>query len=173
MPTEIRPVGPDDADELAALLTANRDFLSRWEPTRPDTYFTPAGQRALIEDAARSRASDRLFPYVILADGELIGRITLSNVIRWNFQSCNIGYWVSERHNRRGHATDAVRQVCRVAFDELGLHRVEAGTLPTNAASQRVLVKTGFTKLGIAPKYLKIAEAWEDHILFQRIADDG
>jgi ribosomal-protein-alanine N-acetyltransferase len=102
-----------------------------------------------------------------------IGRITLSNVIRWNFQSCNVGYWVSEAHNGLGHATAALGQMCRVAFDELGLHRIEAGTLLANEASQQVLQKSGFTKIGIAQKYLNIANVWRDHVLFQRVVEDA
>ena len=51
----------------------------------------------------------------------------------------------------------------------LGLHRVEAGTLVHNVASQRVLLRTGFSQYGLAPKFLFIAGDWQDHILFQRI----
>jgi [ribosomal protein S5]-alanine N-acetyltransferase len=172
MAAEIRPVQPDDADELSALLTANRDFLARWEAARPDEFFTADGQRRWIENALRGRANGDISPYVIVADGDLVGRITLSNVIRWNFQSCNVGYWVSQAHNGLGHATAALGQMCRVAFDDLGLHRIEGGTLLANAASQRVLQKSGFTRIGIAPKYLKIADVWQDHVLFQRVAEN-
>ena len=59
----------------------------------------------------------------------------------------------------------------RQAFGPLGLHRVEAGTLVDNGASQRVLEKNGFERIGVAPSYLRIAGAWRDHILFQRLAD--
>jgi [ribosomal protein S5]-alanine N-acetyltransferase len=40
-----RLVQPADASELAALLTANRNFLAPWEPFRPEDYFTADGQR--------------------------------------------------------------------------------------------------------------------------------
>lgn len=63
--------------------------------------------------------------------------------------------------------------MCRVARDEIGLHRVEAGTLLDNAASQRVLAKAGFTPYGIAPRYLHVNGAWRDHRLFQRLLHDA
>jgi ribosomal-protein-alanine N-acetyltransferase len=53
------------------------------------------------------------------------------------------------------------------------LHRIEAGTLAHNAASQRVLEHNGFVRFGLAPKHLKIAGKWQDHIMFQRLAFDG
>jgi len=35
-----------------------------------------------------------------------------------------------------------------------------------------VLRRTGFTLIGLAPRYLRIAGQWRDHLLFQRLADD-
>jgi ribosomal-protein-alanine N-acetyltransferase len=54
------------------------------------------------------------------------------------------------------------------AFAELDLHRLEAGTLVDNLASQRVLTKNGFERIGLARNYLHISGAWRDHVLFQR-----
>jgi [ribosomal protein S5]-alanine N-acetyltransferase len=34
-------------------------------------------------------------------------------------------------------------------------------------ASQRILLRTGFAQYGMAPKYLKIAGRWQDHLMFQ------
>jgi [ribosomal protein S5]-alanine N-acetyltransferase len=59
-----------------------------------------------------------------------------------------------------------------VAFGELGLHRVEAGTLVDNVGSQRVLEKNRFTRIGLAPRYLHIGGAWRDHLLYQRTVED-
>jgi ribosomal-protein-alanine N-acetyltransferase len=88
------------------------------------------------------------------------------------FRSANVGYWVARDRQNRGLATSAVADVVRHAFDELELHRVEAGTLVDNIASQRVLEKNGFTRIGVARKYLLIAGVWRDHVLFERIAGD-
>ena len=57
-------------------------------------------------------------------------------------------------------------------FGVHGLHRVEAATLVGNLRSQAVLRRNGFTLIGTAPRYLRIAGAWRDHLLFQRLADD-
>lgn len=75
-------------------------------------------------------------------------------------------YWVAESHNGRGLATQAVAAMLDIAWS-LGLHRVEAGTLVENHASQRVLTANGFTRYGLAPAYLRIDDRWQDHILFQ------
>jgi len=61
--------------------------------------------------------------------------------------------------------------VVEFAFGELGLHRLEAGTLPDNFASQRVLEKNGFERFGYAHRLLLVQDEWRDHVLFERVAD--
>jgi [ribosomal protein S5]-alanine N-acetyltransferase len=97
--------------------------------------------------------------------------ISLTNLVYGPLCSANVGYWVDERQNGKGLATRAVAAIVGVAFAELDLHRVEAGTLVENVASQRVLEKNGFERIGIAHRYLKIAGEWRDHVLYQRTAD--
>jgi ribosomal-protein-alanine N-acetyltransferase len=65
--------------------------------------------------------------------------------------------------------TAAVGVAVNLARDDLRLHRIQAGTLPHNVASQTVLKRCGFIEFGLAPEYLRIAGRWQDHRLFQRI----
>jgi len=167
-----RLVATSDAPELAAVLAANRKFLAPYEPFRPEDYYTAEGQRTYLEDVLRTTAAGLTLPHVIVVDGRIVGRITLSGITRGPFLSASVGYWVAESANGRGVASAALARILRVAFDEMGLHRVEAGTLVHNAASQRVLERNGFRRYGLAPRYLKIDGDWRDHILFQRLADD-
>ena len=60
--------------------------------------------------------------------------------------------------------TEAVNECVRIAFEELGLHRIEANIMPKNKASLGLARKCGFREEGISPKYLKINGVWEDHI---------
>jgi ribosomal-protein-alanine N-acetyltransferase len=162
-----RLIGLEDAPLLAELLQLNREFLAPWEPIRPEEYFTAGGQRRAIEDALRNYDQRAGVPHVILENGEIVGRVTLSNIVRGAFQSCNLGFWVSEARNGRGLATGAVQQIVREAFLELRLHRIEAGTLLHNSGSQRVLERNGFVRFGVAPRYLNIAGRWQDHAMYQ------
>ncbi|MFF4230312.1 GNAT family N-acetyltransferase [Streptomyces sp. NPDC001820] len=102
----------------------------------------------------------------------VIGEFTLSGIALGPFRSANLGYWIDEAYTGRGLATRAVEEVCRAAREDLGLHRVQAGALIANAASQRVLIKCSFELIGMASRYLHIDGAWRDHRLFQRILHD-
>ena len=171
MTATTRLVSPDDAPEMAAVLAANREFLAPWEPVRGADYFTEPGQRLVIDDMLRQRKLGTMVPHVIVDDGRIVGRVALSNIARGPFLSASLGYWVAADANGRGIATAAVGRIVRLAFGELGLHRIEAGTLTHNVGSQRVLERNGFRRYGLAPRYLKIAGEWQDHVLYQVLAD--
>ena len=164
--SRIREVTAADAEELAALYKENRDFLAPFEPIRPRWFFTADGQHERLAEPPVDT-----YRFAIVDDGAIAGVINLSNVVRGAFDSANVGYFVARSHNGRGLATEALAAVVEFAFGEAKLHRIEAGTLVDNVASQRVLEKNGFERIGLARRYLKIAGQWQDHLLFQRTAD--
>jgi [ribosomal protein S5]-alanine N-acetyltransferase len=163
-PNVVRPLVEEDAAEVLALRLANRAFLAPFDPRRPEEYFTLARQREWITGGGGTI-------FGILDGGAIAGTISLSNVSLGAFRSANVGYWVDAARNGRGLASRAVAAVAAHAFDVIGLHRLEAGTLVDNVGSQRVLEKNGFERIGLARSYLLIDGAWRDHILFQ-LTDD-
>jgi [ribosomal protein S5]-alanine N-acetyltransferase len=163
----IRLLDADDAEELAALYLANRDFLRPFEPARDEAFFTVERQRERIE---QSLEGDR-WMWAIVADGTIAGLIALNDVLRGALQLANVGYWVDRSHTGRGLASAALAEVVDFAFGEAQLHRLEAGTQPGNLASQRVLERNGFEKFGYARKLLLVEGEWRDHVLFERVAD--
>ena len=165
-----RLVTVDDAPVLAELLRTNRGFLAPFEPDRDEDYFTDDGQRALVESLLERHEQGSTLPHVILDEsGGVVGRITLNEIVRGPLQSCSLGYWLGASATGRGLASAAVRGIVRVAFEELGLHRIQAGTRLDNVRSQRVLERTGFVRYGMAPAYLHIAGQWRDHVLYQQV----
>jgi ribosomal-protein-alanine N-acetyltransferase len=167
----VRLVSEEDVEPLTALLRMNRDFLEPYEPAHEDDYFSEQHQRELLTTEISRCADGRGVPLVILDEQSIVGRINILNIVRRTFQSAQLGYWVDQSSNGRGVASAAVRATLELAFGELGLHRVEAATLLHNERSQRVLRKNGFSRIGLAGKYLRIAGRWQDHILFQRVSE--
>ncbi|MGW0550947.1 GNAT family N-acetyltransferase [Streptomyces altiplanensis] len=165
----LRPATPDDAAPLAEALARSRAYMRPWEPDRPEAFYTPEGQAGRLAARLAEMAEGRAVPWVLTEGAAVIGGLTLSHIVLGPFRSASLGYWTDVTRTGRGLATAAVAEVCRAARDDLGLHRVEAGTVLDNAASQRVLAKNGFEEIGIAPEYLHINGEWRDHRLFQRI----
>ncbi|MGF9905848.1 GNAT family N-acetyltransferase [Brevibacillus porteri] len=161
----VRLVQESDAQSLLALEVRNRDFFQNFTGTREESFYTLEGQIDRIKNAMALKEEDRGYVFVIAKKGqdEIIGEVILSEVVRENLQSCWIGYFLDKEHNRKGYMTEAVKLVVAYAFETLGLHRLEAGVMPHNIGSIKVLLKAGFHKEGIAKKNVKINGRWEDH----------
>ena len=168
----MRILRPGDAAALAAAYVRNRDHLAPWEPVRPEEYYTEHWQGADISGRLAAQEIGTGHPFGLFAGGTLVGRFNLAGIVRGPFQSAGLGYWVDGQYAGRGLASAAVRVLVETARDDLGLHRIEAGTLLHNAGSQRVLLKSGFEKFGMAPRYLQIAGTWQDHNLYQILLHD-
>ena len=168
---ELRPLTSQDAPGLAAAYDRNRAHLAPWDPPRPQDWWTEAGQRTRVEAELHAVAHGRLAVWVVHHRGQVVGRVALNNVVMGPLCSAAMGYWVDAAHTGRGVATWAGEHACVEAL-RAGLHRVEAGTVRHNTASQGVLRRLGFTRFGTAERYLFIAGAWQDHHLYQRILHD-
>jgi [ribosomal protein S5]-alanine N-acetyltransferase len=163
-----------DYEAWAALREASRAFLEPWEPIWPADDLTRAAFRRRIRRYAEEIQTDSAYPMFIFqeAGDTLMGGLTLGLVRRGVAQACTLGYWMGQAHAGRGHMTRAVRMAARFAFHDLGLRRIEAACLPRNMASLRLLEKARFTREGYARRYLCIAGAWQDHILYALLKDD-
>lgn len=161
----MRTLEESDADALLAVEERNREFFQTFTALRRPDFYTLEGQRTRIKKSAELRAADQQYMFGIFLKerDELIGWVSLTEVLRGALESCYVGYMLDRSHNGQGCMTEAVRLVVSYAFDELKLHRIEAGVMPHNIGSIRVLEKSGFHKEGIAKKNVKINGRWEDH----------
>ncbi|MEV7606652.1 GNAT family protein [Paenarthrobacter sp. NPDC089322] len=135
----MRPIEFSDAEALAAAYSRNAQHLEPWEPRREKWFFTTPGQEMVIQGKLDQYAAGSEVPWVIFTGETVIGMITLTGIVRGPFLNANLGYWVDATHTGRGLANAAVEAVLGMAAGELELHRVQAATLPHNAASQVVL----------------------------------
>ncbi len=158
-----------DIEEMGDYWERNRRHLSPTQPLRDPEFWTVEGQRQRVERASNDVAVGRMYPFLVREDGQLVAEIGLSDVARGVFQSCHLGYSVDADRLRRGVASWAVAAVVDMAFHDLGLHRLQAATMVENEASQGVLQRCNFDRIGVAPGYLAIAGGWRDHVLWQRI----
>lgn len=165
----IYPAHRDWAPEIADFYVRNRDFLAPFEPVRPDSFYTMAGQKKELraeEEDIRVGRGMRLYLAEKQNPEVICGMVGLNNIVWGSVQSCTLGYKIDKNLQGRGYATQAVKRAIEIAFQVLKLHRVEANIMPRNAASIRVVEKCGMEREGYSRGYLEIAGKWEDHLRY-------
>ena len=170
----LRAPHSSDYAEWSALRESSRDFLVPWEPTWPSDDLTRSAFRRRLKRYAEDQRSDAAYAFLIFRndDNAMVGGLTLANIRRGVAQAGSIGYWIGAPFANKGYMTAAVRALIPYSFTALRLHRLEAACIPNNAASIRLLEKTGFRREGYARGYLCINGIWQDHLLYGRIKDD-
>lgn len=157
--------GPADAAEFVAAARASRQLHHPWAAP-PDTDERYA---AFLERSARDDQAAYLVRHATC--GELVGYVSVNNIVRGALRSGYLGYAAFVPHAGRGLFTEGLRAVVTSAFSELGLHRVEANIQPRNERSLAVVRRLGFTKEGYSPRYLYIDGDWRDHERWAQLAD--
>lgn len=155
----------NDANDVLQFELDNQEFFQTYTMKRPSEYYQLDFQKDLINQKIAKAKNDIEYNFGIfkIDNDELIGTIGLFRILRDPLQSAIIGYSLSKNHNGKGYATEAVKLVLDYAFTILKLHRIEAGVMPHNLGSIRVLEKAGFEKEGISKSNVKINGKWEDH----------
>ena len=80
----------------------------------------------------------------IVVDGQIVGSISVERMADEERNVGSIGYMILTPWWSKGLGTEAVRQMCGIAFRELALERIIGEVFPENLASARVLEKNGF-----------------------------
>ncbi|WNB90884.1 GNAT family protein [Bacillus sp. NEB1478] len=162
----LRFLSKEDTESMLQLQLENRDFFEQFAPERDEEYYTLEEQQKRLETFKESakKDNDYYFGLFLNESDELIGTINLFAIMRGSIQSAYVGYFLDKKHNGKGYMTEAVQLIVAYAFEELKLHRVEAGVMPHNLGSIRVLEKAGFEREGLNRKNVKINGKWEDHV---------
>ncbi|HTL23216.1 MAG TPA: GNAT family protein [Mycobacteriales bacterium] len=175
----LRPLRTRDAARWSDLRTRDEQWLAPWEgrpPGAPEVSWSdrhsPAAYGAALRVWRREAKAGRALPFGITYDGELVGQVTVMNIVLGAFRSGAVGYWVASEVAGRGVTPTAVALLVDHCFDEVGLHRLEVNIRPENAPSLRVVHKLGFREEAQHERYLFIDGAWRDHLSFALTADE-
>ena len=158
---------PEPADE-EAFLAAMRDSIGLHHPyvSAPKDH---AGWQRYMKRL--ERVNEAGFLVKRIRDGAICGVINLNVITYEALCSAYVSYFGVEGLVERGYMKEGMLQVIRHAFDELGLHRLEANIQPGNLASIALARSTGFEYEGYSSRFLKIRGEWRDHERWAVISD--
>lgn len=151
---------PDDVESLAAMWgdPETMKFIGSGATWDIDTV------RMRVERAIRTHNETGMtfWTAVDRASGAVIGQGGVVP-ITFNGDEIELGYRLGRAYWGRGYASAIAALSAEHALGALGLERLVAVSYPENAASRRVLEKTGFTELGLSDKYYGVTS-----VLYER-----
>ncbi|SOF02991.1 ribosomal-protein-alanine N-acetyltransferase [Streptomyces sp. OV198] len=143
---ELQRLQAGHASAVLAFELANRAYFAAAVSDRGDDFFDQFADRhkALL---AEQEADTCAFYVLVAEDGSVLGRFNLVDI---EDRTAELGYRVAQHVAGRGVATATVRNLCQLAATRHGLRTLRAATARENAASQKVLTKSGFVPVGPA-----------------------
>ncbi len=170
----LRPPVHGDYTAWSALRHDSQEFLDPWEPTWAMDHLSRKAFTNRVYWAQRSITSGTAVPLFLIrrSDDALLGAITLDNIRRGPAQAGTTGYWIGQAYARHGYMKEAIEAVVHYAFRTLEISRVEAGCLPENTPSRRLLEQCGYKYEGVAQSYLQINGRWRNHVLYANLRSD-
>lgn len=131
--------------------------------------------RAIVKNWAEQNAEEKqkhfIFKVELIENREFIGLLAL-NLGKPKFKSAEIWYKFHSDYWGKGYATEAVKKIIRFAFNDLRLHRIEAGCAVNNLASIRVLEKAGMSCEGRKRQVLPLKSGWSDNFEYAILSTD-
>ncbi len=166
----LRLIEPRHAEELYAVVDANRDSLLPW--MRWVNEVTDAEVlRGHIKQWLLQTAETGCMSLGIELAGELVGVVFHIRPDMVNKQ-VEVGYWLATWARGRGAVTRAVRAVCDFTFRELGFNRINVRVAPGNAASLAVAERLACVREGVSRQaWLADGKYW-DAVEYSLLADE-
>ncbi len=170
----IRSLQINDCPEWLRVREKDYDYLQIKEPIWDMDSLTYQAYYRLVNDLMNSFSIGNYYSFGVFdkVTHALVGGFEISNVMYWPKQSATIGYWISEACAGQGYATEVLVNMTAWGFKNFNLVKIEAGTMISNIASQKVLTKAGFSKEGLSHCYGEINGTYQDHILWGMTANE-
>ena len=143
----VAPLALSDADEMFALVDANRDHLRPWMPWLGATA-SPGDTRDFIQSVIDQRARNDGYQCAIRQDGAIVGVIG-HHRIDWPNRLTSLGYWLAADQQGKGLMTRACSALIGFAFEDLLLNRVEISAAVGNTRSIAVIRRLGLVEEGV------------------------
>ena len=170
--------------------------LSLRQATKDDAEPTWNYRRLEVVSQWLTRASPTLEDYreqfvdperlaktlVIELDGEVIGDLMVAFEDAWaqaevakqaEGVQAELGYVLHPDHAGAGYASEAVRELLRLCFEDLGLRRVTANCFADNESSWRLMERVGMRReLHTVKESLHRSGEWLDGLGYALLADE-
>lgn len=166
----IEAMSQENLDEIFFFEQKHRAYFESILPSRPLGYFDRQVFSRLMEGFLEEQARGECYLCILRdTDNQMVGRVNFSSISKENKEVvASLGYRIDPDQQGKGYASLAVKKLIDIGVSKFGITRIEAGTANDNIGSQKVLLKNGFTLIGLEKKVMRINEKWIDGLLFEK-----
>ncbi len=171
----IRALTPADFDIWEAAFRAFDPPKNKWDAGgMEDEDLRRVEFDKMLKEQSRQRKQDKYYHFGIFLkkSGRFIGATALMDISRGVFHNAYLGYWIGNIHWGRGYAQEATRATIEIGFEDLRIHRVEAGIAPGNKKSIALAKAIGMRREGLSRKRVFLEDAWQDLVLYAMTTED-
>lgn len=144
---ELRQLKPSDSIDIFNTINSEREYLGKWLPFVAYTHELKDTEN-FVNSVANASEDKFEYTFTIRKQNQFVGLIGLKDSDRTN-RITEIGYWLSEEHQKQGIVTKSVEKLCEFAFNELDFNRIEIKCAVENISSSNIPKKLGFKFEGV------------------------
>lgn len=169
---DLRRLQMSDAEEIFRTIDSQRDYLGEWLPFVETTKDVSSVEEFVKYVLSKPKENSE-FAYTIRKNGDFAGLIDIKTTDLLN-RKTEIGYWLSEEFQGQGIMTKAVERICKYAFQDLGLNRVQIKCASENYASQNIAKRLDFVLEGVERDgELLSNDQFTDLIIYSKLKRDS
>lgn len=171
----IRPLQLSDYAAWKVAYSTMQPPLNQWDrKNKPPAELTLPKFKTLLTSQKSNRSDDKFYDCAVFetATRKLIGVVSVMDVLRGVGHSAYLGYAIFNQYWGLGFGSEAVVAMIEIAFEDLDLHRLEAGIEPSNKKSLELARSIGLRKEGLKKRAVFLNGDWVDLVIYAVTSED-
>ncbi|SDF56949.1 GNAT family N-acetyltransferase [Epilithonimonas hungarica] len=158
----LRPVSENDLENVYQLQRLEETAQYNTSKIPENINETKITVGDWIRENNKERTKKFTFAIDLVSNGKFIGLIGI-NLGKEHYRNAEVWFQLDYRFWNQGFATESLRKIIEFGFEELNLHRIEAGCAVDNIGSYSVLEKVGMLREAHTRKLLPLKSGWSDN----------
>ncbi len=155
------------AQDIFDIIDRNRDNLKHYFGWL-DSVKEPTDTEEYIESRLELMAKGKTIYMAIRYKGKIVGVIDFNSIIEHN-KTTEIGYILDKEFRGKGIMRRAVKELCNMAFNTMGMNKVIIRCAHNNPKSCNVAKSLGFTQEGTLREFEEIYGTFIDLNIFSML----
>lgn len=152
------------ASHYAELVQTQTDYLAEWLAW-PTHCQSEQDFRIFVQRCLNEYAEGKGMTCAIWYKDRLVGNCSF-NTIDHDLEKVTIGYWLSQGEQGKGIMSQVVTKLIDIAFNELGMQKVEAFVAEGNQPSRALCERLGFKHEGTITRAENLHGQIVDHCIY-------